>query len=853
MRGHLAFLAVALPALTVADVITRVPDAAPPGYEQWISPVVVPARNVSGDADWASAVARARAFVNKLTLEEKVNVTTGIGAFGRCVGQTGTIPRFGWGGLCLQDSPLGVRSTDFVSGFPAGLTVASTWDKELFYRRGKAIGAEFRGKGINVALGPMTNLGRVAAGGRNWEGFGADPYLAGIATEQSIKGIQDNGVIANVKHFVANEQEHYRGGRQATQIQSSNVDDRTMHEVYVWPFADAVHAGVGSLMCSYNKINQTQACQNSKLLNGILREELDFQGFVVSDWTAAINGVQPALAGMDMNMPGFITYGEGAQNETDPANAQNSFWGAHLVEAVRNGSVPEGRVTDMAVRTFAAWYKLGQDKGYPAVNFNTNTEDTIMDGWVQNEHVNVQADHYKVIREIGSAGTVLLKNTKGALPLNLDKIRRIGIFGSDAGPNPNGPNSCGRQTCDAGTLAAGWGSGTATFPYLIDPLAAIQSYVNQNAPTTVLQAVLNDSAYSLVAPIARHADTCLVFVNANSGESFLNVGDDTGDRTNLTLWHSGEALIKATAAECSNTIVTMHTVGPVIVEDWIDHPNVTAVIQAHLPGQESGNSLVDVLFGKVNPSGRLPYTIAKARADYPADVLYSSTMDTPQITYSEALNIDYRHFDANGVTPRYEFGYGLSYTSFSYSGLRVNHAKSRRDDTLTNAIPSASSSAATGIPPVVSSASSVPSAISSIPFSTGSSASSAPSATSTYSLPPASSSPLETNPGGAAKLWENVVSVSFSVKNTGKYDGHEVSQLYLGFPKGSGEPPRILRGFERTFLRRGQSQTVTLQLRQRDISIWDVLQQKWVVPKGTFKVEVGSSSRKIHLTGTFQS
>ncbi|THH13125.1 hypothetical protein EW146_g7064 [Bondarzewia mesenterica] len=919
-----------------ADVITRIPDAAPPGFEEWESPIVVPAKPVSGDGDWASAVARAKQFVAGLTLDEKVNLTTGVGTNGRCVGNTGEVTRLGFTGLCLQDSPLGVRDTDYASAFPAAINVAATFDTDLIYARGKAMGQEHRGKGVNVALGPMTNMGRVAAGGRNWEGFGGDPFLSGVASAETVKGIQDVGVIACVKHYIGNEQEHFRGGSEAAQVYSSNIDDRTMHEVYSWPFAEAVEAGVGSVMCSYNKVNQTQSCQNSKILNGILKEELDFQGFVTSDWAALINGVQPALAGTDMNMPGFKAYGVGPV-EPNPDNTTNSWWGSALIESVNNGSVPEARVDDMVIRTMAAYYKMGQDSSsYPAVNFNYNTEDTYLDGQLVNEHVNVQDDHYKVIREIGSASTILLKNTGSTLPLDATRIKRLAIVGSDAGPNPDGPNGCSDRGCDQGTLAMGWGSGTANFPYLIDPLSAIQTFVRNVNPTAPIEGVLSDFNYAQITSVASQADTCLAFANSDSGEGYITVDGNEGDRNNLTLWHGGDELIATTAAACANTIVIMHNVGPILVEAWIDHPNVTAVLMAGLPGQESGNSLVDVLFGAVNPSARLPYTIAKQRSDYPADVVYTSSDETPQITYSEGLNIDYRHFDSQDIEPRFEFGFGLSYTNFTYNGLNIITASGWRrrratsDVTLsqfgtatasaTSAVLSITSSSvsATSFVPIPSSSvidstsvlSSVASSATSLTAATSSAASSAKSltsaassatgsvasltsianltsffftissvasnatssvlsvnatsifssasatatisanATSTSSAPPVISSPAQTHPGGTADLFDDLWKISYAVTNTGKVDGNEVSQLYLSFP-GDDQPPKVLRGFARTFLKVGQTELISLTLRRKDVSVWDVVKQKWVVPTGAFTVQVGSSSRNIHLKGTF--
>ncbi|KAJ7099289.1 glycoside hydrolase superfamily [Mycena belliarum] len=878
MRSHsLLSIAALLATAALADVTTGVPDAAPAGFEEWESPIVLPAPDVQATGDWASAVKKARAFVKQLTLPEKINVTTGVDVLGRCVGNTGMIPRLGWKGLCLEDSPLGVRFADFVSAFPAGVNTAATWDVDLIKARGKAMGREHRGKGVNVALGPMTNLARVAAGGRNWEGFGADPFLAGVASVATIEGYQREGVIATVKHFIANEQEHFRGGSLAGQVQSSNIDDRTMHEVYAWPFAESVRAGVGSVMCSYNKINQTQACQNSKLMNGILKEELGFQGFIMSDWAAMINGVQPALAGLDMNMPGFTAYGQGPQDNPDPSTATNSFWGAALIEMVKNGTVPESRVDDMVIRTLAAWYKMGQDKNYPDVNFSQLTQATYLNGVKVNEHVNVQADHYKLIREIGAASTILLKNTKKALPLKVKNLKRIAILGSDAGPNPDGPNGCQDRGCNQGTLAMGWGSGTANFPYLVDPLSAIGAHVQSIDPSVVVEGVLNDFNLRQVATVSSLADACLVFVNANSGEGYITVADNAGDRNNLTLWHNGDALVLATAAVCANTIVVQHVVGAVLVEAWIDHPNVTAVLHAGLPGQESGNAIVDVLFadGKkaTNPSARLPYTVAKARDDYPADVLYSSKEETPQITYTEAMQIDYRWFDAKNIAPRFEFGFGLSYTEFAYSGLRVNKRHARRAISSSAALVSASVSPSANATVSVSapaasitasanatvSASATANVTTSAPASATASASASASsasasasgnATSTTTAAGVISSPIG-DVGGPAALYEKLLTVTYQVKNTGGAAGHEVSQLYLGFPAAYAEPPKMLRGFARTKLGRGESKSVTLTLREKDVSVWDVVKQKWVRATGKFDVFVGASSRDIRLTGSF--
>lgn len=739
---------------------------------------------------------KAKAFVSQLTIDEKVNLTTGVDTIGRCVGNSGTIPRLNFPGFCFEDSPVGVRLTDYASVFPAGITVASTWDVDLYQQRGAAMGAEFRGKGVNVALGPMMNLVRAPEAGRNWEGAGADPFLQGVHAAANIKGIQSQGVIACAKHYIANEQEHYRGGG-GGEAYSSNLDARTLHEDQLWPFAESVYAGVGSVMCAYNRFNQTEACENRYLLNEILKEELDFQGFMLSDWAAVTSLYASVMNGADVNQPGFVAYGY--PDEANPATANNSWWGAALGDAVRNGSIPMSRFDDMATRLMAAYYKLGQDQNFPAVNFDYNTEDTYYNGQLVNEHVNVQADHYKLIREIGAAATILLKNDNNALPLNVKKIRNLAIFGSDAGPNPDGPNGCEDgntdRGCSQGTLALGWGSGTANFPYLIDPYSAIQNYVHQQSPDTMIMAQFTDFNLAQAGSYASQADTCLVFGNADSGEGYITVDGNAGDRNNLTLWHGGDALIGAVTAQCNNTIVVLHTPAAVLMEDWIENPNVTAVLYAHMPGQESGNAILDVLIGTVNPSGRLPYTIAKQRSDYPADILYNAGNDSsafiPQIDYTEKLNIDYRHFDTYNITPRFEFGYGLSYTTFSYEALSLS--------VLTNP----------------------------------------------YDVPQG-----QVQPGGRTGLWTDVLQVAFSVKNTGSIAGNEVAQVYVGFPPSAGEPPRVLRGFERQLIQGGETAQYVIKLRLKDISIWDESEDEWVVPSGTFTIYVGSSSRQLHLTKT---
>ncbi|KAI9030703.1 glycoside hydrolase superfamily [Phycomyces nitens] len=588
-------------------------------------------------SSWDLAYEKAEGLIGQMTLAQKVNITTGVGWMGGpCVGNSGMTTNPDFPGLCLQDSPLGVRFSGLVSSGVAGINAAASFDREAIRNRGQYMGREFRDKGVNVQLGPSMNMMRTPESGRAWEAFGEDPYLAGVASAETIIGIQSQGVIATAKHIIGNEQEHNRD------TQSSEIDDKTLHEVYLWPFARSVEAGVASVMCGYNKFNGTWACENDHVLNKLLKEELGFKGFVQSDWSATHSTSDSANSGLDMTMPGDITFLSG-----------DSYFGANLTKAVDNGQVSEERVNDMALRIVAAWYKLGQDKRFPLVNFDSFHPEL-------GKHINVQRTHRKLIRSMGAASTVLLRNQDNILPLSA-KLDKIAIIGSDAGSSLNGPNECADHGCNTGTLAQGWGSGTAEFPYLVTPLEGIQDRV----PDMDIVQSFDDWNTTLAAELASGADVALVFVNSDSGEAYITVEGTLGDRNDTSLWHNGDALVNAVADANPNTIVVIHAVGAVDMP-WINHKNIKAVLWAGLPGQESGNSIADVLFGDVNPSGRLPFTIAKTRSDYGPEISLNQTA-----SYDEGVLIGHRWFDAHNIEPLFEFGFGLSYTQFSYDPLNV--------------------------------------------------------------------------------------------------------------------------------------------------------------------------------------
>ena len=826
-------------------------------------------------------------MVSNMTLMEKVNITTGTGwAQDLCVGNTAEANLVGFPPLCLQDGPLGVRFADHATAWPAGITVGATWNKDLMYRRGRGLGLEHRLKGVNVLLGPcMGAFGRMPGGGRAWEGFGPDPVLQGIAAAQTIKGIQEEGVMATAKHFIANEQEHFRqenewnGNKYAI---SSNIDDRTLHEIYLWPFAESVRAGVASVMCSYNMVNNSYACGNSKLMNGILKDELGFQGFVQSDWLAQRSGVASALAGLDMTMPGDGRFWQDG----------NSFFGPSLTRAVLNNSLPMYRLNDMVTRIVASWYQLGQDdkSQWPAPppdgdggpNFSSFTDEKI--GKIHpdsddpttaevNKFIDVQGQgdkfHGRLAQEIAAEGTVLVKNEGNTLPLNPGGGKkmpgsakyRVGIFGEDAGPNPRGPNACEDRACNDGTLASGWGSGSVVFPFLVSPLEALQSTFDQDSVELKIRLTNEVSDHVLYG----NQDLCLAFVNSDAGEGFKTWNRVT-DRKDLHPQKGGDEMVKAVASKCSRTVVIVHAVGPVILEKWIDHPNVTAVILANLPGEESGNALADVLFGRVDASGRLPYTVGKSLADYGpgGQILFKPLSEVPQQDFKEGLYVDYRYYDNRSIVPRYEFGFGLSYTSFVFSDLKLKELKSKSPFPAPRATVSI-------LPPTYQTA--IPDPKEAIfpegfrqlhgrvyPYLTNTSVGTGPYPYPTGYGTPGLHSEAGGGEGGNPSLYDEHLLVSVNVTNTGDRPGKEVVQFYVSFPSNITEPStnetihfpvRVLRGFEKMEIGRGATVPVQAWLTRKDLSYWSVVEQNWVMPDGPITVSVGSSSRNLPLNATW--
>ncbi|KAI9038990.1 beta-glucosidase [Aspergillus affinis] len=762
------------------------------------SPAVHPSPKTTGNGGWEKAVKQAKHFVSQLTDDEKAWMATG--QPGPCVGNVLPIPRLNFTGLCLQNGPQCVQQGDYSSVFVSGVSAAASWDRKLLYDRAYAQAQEHKQKGSHVILGPVAGpLGRSPYGGRSWEGFAADPYLTGVCMEKSILGMQDAGVQANAKHFIANEQETQRNptyrpdANETTYIQdsvSANVDDRTLHEIYMWPFANAAKARVASFMCSYNRLNGSHSCQNSYLLNHLLKGELGFQGYVMSDWGATHSGVASIESGMDMTMPGgFTVYGE--------LWTEGSFFGKNLTEAIKNGTVSSDRIDDMIVRIMTPYYWLGQDKpSYPSVDSQVallNTDSPIKD-WLYDwkftgsSNRDVRGNHSALIRQHGAASTVLLKNERNALPLR--KPRNIVIAGNDAGPIIDAATT--RSNAEYGVLVNSGSSGSCRLTTLSTPLEAITARALRHGG--IVQPYLNNTLVaenSLPSLLTvQSPDVCLVFLKS--------YGQEGEDRQTLEFDWDGNKVVESVANDCNNTVVVTHSAG-VNVFPFADHPNVTAILAAHYPGEQAGNAIADLLYGDVNPSAKLPYVIAYNESDYNAPLTTGSATNGTydwQSWFDEKLEVGYRYFDAHDIPVRYEFGFGLSYTTFNLTTLSPK---------------------------------------TSVPFNL-------------TALPEAR--PVQ--PGGNPALWDKVYSLTAQVSNAGDVDGFAIPQLYVQFPSSapSGTPPNQLRGFDKVWLRAGETKTVTFDLMRRDLSYWDVVAQDWRIPTGAFTFKAGFSSRDFRAKAT---
>lgn len=562
---------------------------------------------------------RAALLVKAMTLDEKINMMHGVQPIPvkGYVGYVPPIARLGIPALTEADGRAGVGNhATGVTLLPAPIAAASSWNPALLYAYGKVLGNEEWKKGTDVALSPSIDVVRVPEWGRTFESYGEDPYFNGQMAQAEIRGIQSQGPIANANMYLTMNQENNRFK------EDSIVDQRTLHEIYLAPFAAAVEQGhVGSVMCAYVKTNGIYSCENADLLTGMLRRELHFDGFVVSDWWATHSTVDAVEHGLNQEMPG------------------NKFFGAALKAAVQSGKVSTDIIDQRVRQILVPMFRQGLFDKRNNGSWTANVE---------------TPDHAAFSRWAAEQGTVLLKNHDGLLPLN--RNISIAVIGEAGGSKPK---------------AEGSGSSSVEPPYIVSPLVGLRKAAGSGSVITYA----DGTDLAAAASAARNARAAIVFVNTDETEG--------RDRPNLELPSNQDQMIDAVAAANSRTIVVLNTGGPVLMP-WIN--KVAGVIEAWYPGQEDGNAIAAILYGDVNPSGKLPLTFPRSATAIPT----SSQQQWPGIdgrsVYSEKLDVGYRWYDATHTAPLFPFGFGLSYTTFRLSNLSVTPASFRGESPWRNII-----------------------------------------------------------------------------------------------------------------------------------------------------------------------
>jgi beta-glucosidase len=595
---------------------------------------------------------RADLVVKQMTLDEKIQLVHGsMAMFGPKIpgalggdGFVPGIPRLGIPDLNLIGAGVGVtnlgkRPEGMATALPASLAETATWNPKLAYEFGAVIGRETRAQGFNVSLGGGNDIMREPRNGRNFEYHGEDPVLAGKMIGQELKAIQDQGVIADIKHYAVNCQETDRFGV------SSNLDKRSLRELDLLAFEIGIRdSGVGTVMCAYNRVNGEYSCENDYLLNQVLKKDWGFKGWVMSDWGATHSTVKAATAGLDQEF------------------YENKYFSAPLQKAVQNGEVPLSRLDDMVHRILRTMFAFGVIDHPPVI-----------------KPIDAEAGA-AVAQRVEEQGAVLLKNAANLLPLKAPSLHSVAVIGSHA---------------DVGVLSGGGSAqvepmgGNAVLPKEIPPGPAGFLAVWVWDPSSPLRAIrakvpnakvdYNDGTDSAAAAsLARGSDVAIVFVHQHTHEG--------ADLPNLSLPDNQDELVRQVAAANAHTVVVLENGDPVLMP-WLD--SVKSVLESWYAGQRGGEAIANILFGNVNPSGKLPISFPKSETDLPHLTIpapppssqpSSSELSPTQVfidaNYSEGLKVGYRWYDAESKEPLFPFGFGLSYTTFSYSQLKVASGKS---------------------------------------------------------------------------------------------------------------------------------------------------------------------------------
>ncbi len=610
--------------------------------------------------------------LSRMTLEEKVGMLHAQSKF-----SSAGVPRLGIPEIWCTDGPHGIRpevlwdewnqagwTNDSCTAYPALTCLAATWDKSLAELYGVCIGEEAKYRKKNVLLGPGVNIYRTPLNGRNFEYMGEDPYLSGYMSAKYIQGVQSNGVAACVKHFALNNQEQLRMNVNVA------VDDRTLHELYLPAFKIAVQqGGAWALMGSYNLYKNQHCCHNEYLLNDILKNDWKFDGVVVSDWGGVHDTDQAITNGLDME---FGTWTDGLSE--GKSNAYDSYFLADAyLDRLRAGKADVKTLDEKVRRVLRLEMRTNLSPNHSTGRF-------------------VCEEHSAAARKIGADGIVLLKNEGDILPIDTNKVKKVLVVGENA----------------VKMMTVGGGSSSLKVKYEVSPLDGIKAafagkaevvyqrgYVGDvggeyNGVTTGQNLSESRDVATLIADAvdaARDADY-VIFVGGLNKSSHQDA--EGGDRYSYGLPYGQDDVIEA-LSKVADKLVVVNVSGNAVAMPWL--PEVKAVLQDWYIGSEAGNSLADVLTGKVNPSGKLPFsypvslenTPIKTEIQYPG--ILKAGEKIAQQSYDEGLYVGYRWYDKENIAPAFPFGYGLSYTSFEYGEVKLSASNMKQGGKIKVSVP----------------------------------------------------------------------------------------------------------------------------------------------------------------------
>lgn len=581
-------------------------------------------------------------LMSQLTLQEKVNMIHASSAF-----TSGGVERLGIPELIMSDGPHGVRHEhgrdwikdegvrDSSTYLPVGTALAATWNEELGYAFGSVLGSEANYRQKDVILGPGLNIIRSPLNGRNFEYLTEDPFLNARMTVGYVKGVQDQGVAACAKHYVANNLEYER--------EKVNVEmsDRALREIYLPGFKAAVQeGGTYTVMAAYNKFRGDYCAQSEYLLDTILKMEYGFDGAVISDWNAVKNTLEAANAGIDLEMGSDLP-----MLATGNVDYSKFHMGDTLVTLVNNGTVDEALIDKKVRRLLRTMYRINAIGGREVTGvYNT-------------------PEHQQVARDIADEAIVLLKN-EGILPLDGAAAQSVAVVGANA----------------TRKHAGGGGSSQVKAFYEVTPLEGLQNLLGDQVEISYTEGYVVEkgggSNSDLIAAAVEQvtgADVAIYvggYIHGYTDEWNDNAYDaEATDKPDMLLPFGQDELIEAVLAANPNTIIVLMGGGPVDMQKW--QSKAKSIVQAWYPGMEGGNALADILFGNVNPSGKLPMTFPVKLEDSPAHSLAVTGFESLEQEYTEDIYVGYRYFDTYEVEPAYAFGHGLSYTSFTYENLSI--------------------------------------------------------------------------------------------------------------------------------------------------------------------------------------